>query len=66
MSNVNEKPPASLIRILLLIAGALVVLFVFGLFVASVRLPGYLRERAIQTLRTHFQSDVQFLSLIHI
>jgi len=63
MSNVNEKAPVSLIRMLLFIAGVLVVLVVIGLFVASVRLPGYLRERAIETLRTHFQSDVQFSNL---
>src|ERR1700689_1502431 len=63
MSNVNEKAPVSLFRILLLIAGVLVVLFVFGLFVASVRLPGYLRERAIETLRSHFESDVKFSNL---
>src|SRR6202050_516599 len=63
MSNVNEKAPVSLIRKLILIAGVLVLLVVIGLFVASVRLPGYLRERAIETLRTHFQSDVQFSNL---
>src|SRR5271156_1729939 len=63
MSNVTEKAPVSLIRKLILIAGALVVILLIGLFVASVRLPGYLRERAIQTLRTHFKSDVQFSNL---
>src|ERR1700685_1141095 len=63
MSNVNEKAPVSLIRKLILIACVLVLLVVIGLFVASVRLPGYLRERAIETLRTHFQSDVQFSNL---
>ena len=63
MSNVTEKAPVSLIRKLILIAGIIIVLAVVGLFVASVRLPGYLRERAIQTLSAHFKSDVKFSNL---
>jgi uncharacterized protein involved in outer membrane biogenesis len=63
MSDVTEKAPVSLIRKLILIAGVLVVILIIGLFIASVRLPGFLRERAIDTLRTHFESDVQFSDL---
>jgi uncharacterized protein involved in outer membrane biogenesis len=63
MSNVTEKAPVSLIRKLILIAGIIVVLVVVGLLVASVRLPSYLRQRAIQTLSTHFKSDVKFSNL---
>ena len=60
---VTEKAPISLIRKLILVAGTIVVLAAIGLFIASVRLPGFLRERAIQTLSTHFESDVQFSNL---
>lgn len=60
---VTEKAPVSLIRKLILVAGIMVALVVVGLFIASVRLPGFLRERAIQTLRTHFKSDVRFSNL---
>ncbi|HXO04239.1 MAG TPA: hypothetical protein VN884_01270, partial [Candidatus Sulfotelmatobacter sp.] len=59
----TEKAPVSLIRKLILVAGIVVALVVVGLFIASLRLPGFLRERAIQTLRTHFKSDVRFSNL---
>src|ERR1700679_3960297 len=63
MSNVTEKAPVSLIRKLIVVAGVLVVFVAVAAFVASKRLPGYLRERAIETLHAHFESDVQFSNL---
>jgi uncharacterized protein involved in outer membrane biogenesis len=63
MSSVTEKAPVSLIRKLIVVAGVLVVVVAVAAVVASERLPGYLRERAIETLHAHFESDVQFSNL---
>jgi hypothetical protein len=59
-SDITKKLPLSLVRKLLLIAGILTVLFAVGVYLASRRLPGYLHERAVQILSTHFKSDVGF------
>jgi hypothetical protein len=58
-SELREKPPISIIRVLILVAGILIVILLVGLYVASGRMPGYLHKRTIQILSTHFKSDVQ-------
>ena len=62
-SDLDEKPPVSVVRKLILIVAIVVVFAIVGLIIASARLPNYLRERAIQTLSTHFKSDVQIADL---
>jgi hypothetical protein len=58
-TDLTEKPPISIIRVLILVAGILMVIVLVGLYLASGRMPGYLHKRAIQILSTHFRSDVQ-------
>jgi len=58
-TELTEKPPISIIRVLILVAGILIVILLISLYVASGRLPGYLHKRAIQILSTHFESAVQ-------
>jgi hypothetical protein len=58
-TDLSEKPPISIIRVLILIAGILIVILLLGLYVASGRVPAYLHKRAIQILSTHFKSAVQ-------
>jgi hypothetical protein len=58
-TDLTEKPPISIIRVLILVAGILMVILLAGLYVASGRMPGYLHKRAIQILSAHFKSDVQ-------
>jgi len=58
-NDLTQKPPKSIIRVLVLVAGTLIGLLLFGIYIASGRMPGYLHNRAIQILSTHFKSDVQ-------
>jgi uncharacterized protein involved in outer membrane biogenesis len=58
-NDLTGKPPKSIIRVLVLVAGILIGLLLLGLYIASGRMPGYLHNRALQILSTHFKSDVQ-------
>jgi AsmA-like C-terminal region len=52
----SSKP---IIRILVVIAGIVLALGLVVLYLASSRLPNFLRARIVATLQTHFKSDVQ-------